>query len=160
MKREKKTCPTQEEFLDALARRSKAEAFREAPSRKREKKMLWCLKEAVHDWELKKFKEAQCISWSQDLQGNKMSLRYCVVFGSSLEKSHGLIGFKTTRLGAIEEVITTKRLMKSFMIKRANPPDGWTGPKNLLSIKDLEAVKSKVDAWLLRDLSLVFINNQ
>ena len=112
--------------------------------------MLWCLREAVHDWELQKFKEAQCISLSQDLQGNKMSLRYCVVFGSSLEKSHGLIGFKTTKLGAIEEVITTKRLMKNFMIRRANPPDGWTGPKNLLNMKNLEAVKSKVDPWLPR----------
>lgn len=65
--------------------------------------MLWVLHEAIHDLELKALKQSHVIALSQDLQGNKMSLRYSCVSG-------GLIGFKTTKLGAFKKSQNDQRL--------------------------------------------------
>lgn len=117
--------------------------------------MLWVLHEAIHDLELKALKQSHVIALSQDLQGNKMSLRYSCVSGKELLVTGGLIGFKTTKLGALEEAKTTKGLVQKFVLRRVKPPEGWTGPTNLLDESDLQMFRTKVES-LLRLVSLKF----
>lgn len=119
--------------------------------------MLWVLHEAIHDLELKALKQAHVIALSQDLQGNKMSLRYSCVSGKELLLTGGLIGFKTTKLGALQEAKTTKDLVERFVKRRVKPPEGWTGPTNLFDETDLEMFRTKVES-LLPIISLISLS--
>lgn len=137
-------CPTEHEFTDAINRRTSGSSFRKAPSRSREQKMLFCLGEALKDENIKVINGSWSIALSQDLQGNLMSLRFAAC-GQDLTVTTGLVGFMKTKLGAIEEAKTTKKLAKTFFTHRRGAPKGWIGPRNELRKPDLKVFKQKVE---------------
>ena len=138
-------CPSEDEFMSALQRRGQGLSFRSSPSRAHEQKLLFCLGEALKDLQTKSIKDALCLSLSQDLQGTLMSLRFAAVT-PRLEVVSGLLGFKRTKLGALNELETTKKVCETFATARTGAPEGWSGSLKPVNDELLKAVRSKVEA--------------
>ena len=138
-------CPGEDEFMGALQRRGQGLSFRSSPSRKHEQKLLFCLGEALKDMQTRDIKDALCVSLSQDLQGTLMSFRFAAVT-PRLEVVSGLLGFKRTKLGALNEIETTKKVCEIFATARTSAPEGWSGSPKPVDDELLKAVRSKFEA--------------
>ena len=69
--------PSMDTFLGVVERRLKGESLRKSPlGRYKEKKISWCLNEAMLDMERKKLGKCQVALISQDAQGPMLSVRF------------------------------------------------------------------------------------
>ena len=120
-------------FLGVVERRLKGESLRESPlGRYKEKKISWCLNEAMLDMERKKLGKCQVALISQDAQGPMLSVRFACVSNRAakpqrgqLELHQGLLGlFHGQICGARRLARTTLRVAKTMFQARRKPPSG------------------------------------
>ena len=141
--------PSMDTFLGVVERRLKGESLRKSPlGRYKEKKISWCLNEAMLDMERKKLGKCQVALISQDAQGPMLSVRFACVSNRAakpqrgqLELHQGLLGlFHGQICGARRLARTTLRLggagRRRHFTKRLGSifAEGWNlGGKALLA---------------------------